>query len=137
MVQGWSRVGSNRAQNQRSRGRFSRGRSRCPFRTKVADGAGAGRQGRCPLHTELRVFDTPLAEPLEPRRATWQHPGFAARVRRQQTGRRDAMSLRPVRPCGFVKRAVLDRLPAPTMVGRTRTGGIDMNSPRIRAALAP
>jgi hypothetical protein len=30
----------------------------------------------------------------------------------------------------------LDRLPAPSTIGHTRTGGIDVNSPRIRAVLA-
>jgi hypothetical protein len=30
----------------------------------------------------------------------------------------------------------LDHLPAPTVLGRTRTGGIDVNSPRIHAVLA-
>jgi hypothetical protein len=31
---------------------------------------------------------------------------------------------------------ILDQLPLPTRIGRTRIGGIDLNKPRIRAALA-
>jgi hypothetical protein len=37
---------------------------------------------------------------------------------------------------GFIAGNVLDELPAPAQLGATRTGGIDLNKPRIRAALA-
>jgi hypothetical protein len=37
---------------------------------------------------------------------------------------------------GFLADGTLDQLPLPARVGRTRTGGIDLNKPRIRAALA-
>ncbi|HEX7268154.1 MAG TPA: hypothetical protein VF256_12085 [Streptosporangiaceae bacterium] len=37
---------------------------------------------------------------------------------------------------GFITSDVLDELPAPARLGATRTGGIDLNKPRIRAALA-
>jgi hypothetical protein len=37
---------------------------------------------------------------------------------------------------GFIPDQLLDDLPAPTHLGATRLGGIDLNKPRIRAALA-
>ena len=37
---------------------------------------------------------------------------------------------------GFLPNGVLDQLPAPAKLAGTRTGGIDMNVPRVRAALA-
>jgi hypothetical protein len=37
---------------------------------------------------------------------------------------------------GFLPDGILDQLPAPSHVAATRVGGIDMNLPRIRAALA-
>ena len=37
---------------------------------------------------------------------------------------------------GFLPDGILDQLPAPSHVAATRIGGIDMNLPRIRAALA-
>ena len=37
---------------------------------------------------------------------------------------------------GFVPDALLDDLPTPTTLGRTRIGGVDLDSPRTRAALA-
>jgi hypothetical protein len=37
---------------------------------------------------------------------------------------------------GFLPDGILDQLPAPSTLGATRTGGIDINIPRIRAALA-
>jgi hypothetical protein len=37
---------------------------------------------------------------------------------------------------GFLPDGTLDALPLPTRVGRTRIGGIDLNKPRMRAALA-
>jgi hypothetical protein len=37
---------------------------------------------------------------------------------------------------GFLPDGILDRLPAPSQLARTRVGGIDMNIPRVRAALA-
>jgi hypothetical protein len=37
---------------------------------------------------------------------------------------------------GFLPDGTLDTLPLPSRIGRTRVGGIDMNKPRIRAALA-
>jgi hypothetical protein len=37
---------------------------------------------------------------------------------------------------GFIPDATLDELPAPSQIGATRVGGIDLNKPRIRAALA-
>jgi hypothetical protein len=37
---------------------------------------------------------------------------------------------------GFLPDGVLDELPRPAQLGATRTGGIDLNKPRIRAALA-
>ncbi|HZD72528.1 MAG TPA: hypothetical protein VE776_01325 [Actinomycetota bacterium] len=36
---------------------------------------------------------------------------------------------------GFLADGTLDQLPLPSRIGRTRTGGIDLNRPRIRAAL--
>ncbi len=36
----------------------------------------------------------------------------------------------------FIADDLLDRLPAPTQVGATRVGGVDLNKPRIRAALS-
>jgi hypothetical protein len=36
----------------------------------------------------------------------------------------------------FIADDLLDRLPAPTHIGATRVGGIDLNKPRIRAALS-
>jgi hypothetical protein len=36
----------------------------------------------------------------------------------------------------FLPARTLDELPGPSQLGRTRVGGIDLNSPRIRAALA-
>jgi len=37
---------------------------------------------------------------------------------------------------GLLPDGVLDELPRPAQLGATRTGGIDLNKPRIRAALA-
>ena len=37
---------------------------------------------------------------------------------------------------GFLPDGILDQLPAPSRVGGTRIGGLDMNVPRVRAALA-
>jgi hypothetical protein len=37
---------------------------------------------------------------------------------------------------GFLPDGTLDQLPLPSRIGRTRVGGIDLNKPRIRAALA-
>ncbi|MBV9319399.1 MAG: hypothetical protein JO106_05730 [Mycobacterium sp.] len=37
---------------------------------------------------------------------------------------------------GFLPDGILDQLPAPSTLGATRTGGLDMNLPRVRAALA-
>ena len=37
---------------------------------------------------------------------------------------------------GFLPDRALDELPAPSQIGATRVGGIDLNKPRIRAALA-
>jgi len=37
---------------------------------------------------------------------------------------------------GFITSDVLDELPAPSQLGATRTGGIDLNKPRTRAALS-
>jgi len=37
---------------------------------------------------------------------------------------------------GFLPDSILDRLPAPSQLAGTRVGGIDMNIPRVRAALA-
>jgi hypothetical protein len=37
---------------------------------------------------------------------------------------------------GFIPDGLLDELPLPSAAGATRTGGIDLNKPRIRAALA-
>ncbi len=37
---------------------------------------------------------------------------------------------------GFLPDGVLDELPLPSQIGATRTGGIDLNKPRIRAALS-
>jgi len=37
---------------------------------------------------------------------------------------------------GYLPDGILDQLPAPSTLGATRTGGLDMNRPRIRAALA-
>ena len=36
----------------------------------------------------------------------------------------------------FIGDDLLDRLPAPAQLGATRVGGVDLNKPRIRAALA-
>jgi len=36
----------------------------------------------------------------------------------------------------FLPDGLLDQLPLPARIGATRTGGIDLNKPRIRAALA-
>jgi hypothetical protein len=37
---------------------------------------------------------------------------------------------------GFLPDGILDQLPTPSQLGATRTGGLDMNLPRVRAALA-
>jgi len=37
---------------------------------------------------------------------------------------------------GFLPDGILDQLPTPSQLARTRTGGIDMTAPRVRAALA-
>jgi hypothetical protein len=37
---------------------------------------------------------------------------------------------------GFLPEGILDQLPAPSPLAGTRIGGIDMNMPRVRAALA-
>ncbi len=37
---------------------------------------------------------------------------------------------------GFLPEGILDRLPLPSQIGATRVGGLDVNKPRIRAALA-
>ncbi len=37
---------------------------------------------------------------------------------------------------GFLPDGILDQLPTPSTLGATRTGGIDLNIPRVRAALA-
>ncbi len=37
---------------------------------------------------------------------------------------------------GFLPDGILDQLPAPSTLGATRTGGLDMNRPRVRATLA-
>ena len=36
---------------------------------------------------------------------------------------------------GFLPDGILDQLPTPSTLGATRTGGLDMNRPRVRAAL--
>jgi hypothetical protein len=36
----------------------------------------------------------------------------------------------------FTPDQLLDQLPAPTQIGATRVGGIDLNKPRLRAALS-
>ena len=36
---------------------------------------------------------------------------------------------------GFLADSILDQLPLPSRLGRTRVGGIDLNKPRIRATL--
>src|SRR3954468_7660472 len=36
----------------------------------------------------------------------------------------------------FIADDLLDRLPAPAQIGATRVGGVDLNKPRIRAALS-
>ena len=36
----------------------------------------------------------------------------------------------------FIADGLLDRLPAPVQLGATRVGGVDLNKPRIRGALA-
>ena len=36
----------------------------------------------------------------------------------------------------FIGDGLLDQLPAPTQIGATRVGGVDLNKPRIRAALS-
>jgi hypothetical protein len=36
----------------------------------------------------------------------------------------------------FIGDDLLDRLPAPTQIGATRVGGVDLNKPRVRAALS-
>jgi hypothetical protein len=36
----------------------------------------------------------------------------------------------------FIPDGILDQLPQPTMIGKTRVGGIDLNKPRTRSALA-
>jgi hypothetical protein len=36
----------------------------------------------------------------------------------------------------FIGDDLLDRLPTPTQIGATRVGGVDLNMPRIRAALS-
>ncbi len=36
----------------------------------------------------------------------------------------------------FIADDLLDRLPTPTQIGATRVGGVDLNKPRIRAALS-
>jgi hypothetical protein len=36
----------------------------------------------------------------------------------------------------FIADGFLDQLPLPSRLGATRTGGIDLNKPRIRAALS-
>ena len=36
----------------------------------------------------------------------------------------------------FLPDGILDQLPVPSQIGRTRVGGVDLNRPRIRAALA-
>ena len=36
----------------------------------------------------------------------------------------------------FLPDGILDQLPLPSQLGATRTGGIDLNKPRIRAALS-
>jgi hypothetical protein len=37
---------------------------------------------------------------------------------------------------GFIPDGILDQLPAPSQIGATRVGGVDVNKTRIRAALA-
>jgi hypothetical protein len=37
---------------------------------------------------------------------------------------------------GFIADGILDQLPVPSRIGAVRTGGIDLNKPRIRAALS-
>ena len=37
---------------------------------------------------------------------------------------------------GFLPDGILDQLPAPSQIAATRIGGLDINSPRVRAALA-
>jgi len=37
---------------------------------------------------------------------------------------------------GFITDQTLDELPRPSRLGRTRVGGVDLNKPRMRAALA-
>ncbi len=37
---------------------------------------------------------------------------------------------------GFLSGQILDELPAPAQIGANRVGGVDLNKPRIRAALA-
>jgi hypothetical protein len=36
---------------------------------------------------------------------------------------------------GFLADGILDQLPTPSKLGATRTGGLDINLPRVRAAL--
>jgi hypothetical protein len=37
---------------------------------------------------------------------------------------------------GFIPDATLDELPLPSQIAATRVGGVDLNKPRVRAALA-
>jgi hypothetical protein len=45
------------------------------------------------------------------------------------------MSMIDCADVGFLPEGILDQLPAPSQVAGTRIGGIDMNIPRVRAAL--
>ena len=67
------------------------------------------------------------------RSQTGQVPQITTRL----TGMVDRfMSMLDCVEIGFLPDGILDQLPAPSKLSATRTGGLDMNLPRVRAALA-
>jgi hypothetical protein len=65
---------------------------------------------------------------------TLSQAGQASGIRAQRSQVRRVLLAEKVR--GFIPDGILDQLPLPSTVGAVRTGGIDLNKPRIRAILA-
>jgi len=66
-------------------------------------------------------------------------PGAGAFPGDRHPPRRDGRRFTTMLDCldiGFIPDGILDQLPAPSQIGATRVGGVDVNKTRIRAALA-
>ena len=67
-------------------------------------------------------------------------PGAGAFPGDRHPPRRDGRRFTTMLDCldiGYIPDGILDQLPAPSQIGATRVGGVDVNKTRIRAALPP